>query len=160
MAQLSDEQLQALDRQYRKVREIKWDDYRMVFRRATRDEVRDYVRKGDDQFSKPNRVNELAQATIVAFDGEADIVRARGMFLSFLDEYPGFTIAPHVGAFFADIMGMVEKEDAAALGKVCSERNTTLASSAKASPNGYATAPAQSTQGPSSAPTAGQPQPS
>lgn len=142
MGILSDEQLQALNAAHKKVRVLAWDEHEIVLRRATRDEVRLYRERGEELQTKTDRVDQLAQTLIVAFDGETDPTKARVAFTSaFLEEYPGFTSAHWVAAVVSYLCGMVEEKDAADFLGVASARNAALASLRKGSPNGPAPSP-------------------
>lgn len=119
-----------------KVGVVDFDGHQLVFRRPTRDEVREYRRKKDSPSEKPDALDQLAQATIVAFDGEPDTVRARTLFLGFLDEYPLFTSGPKPSVVFGRLTGLVEAEDADAMGKGVSVRSAPPKSTPLGSPSG------------------------
>jgi hypothetical protein len=120
---LDEAQLEALRVKYGRVGTVDWTGHQLVFRRPSRDEVREYRRKEDSPREKPDRVDQLAQATIVAFDGRDDILQARTMFLAFLDEYPFFCDSPKLQTVITVLAGGIEEEASSILGKGCSVRS-------------------------------------
>jgi hypothetical protein len=142
---LSDDQLKALNAAHRKVRVIAWAGHEIVFRKANREEYRAYRRAGESEFEKSDRVDQLAQKLVVAFDDDTTLPRCRERYTAFLDEWPAFIDVPQHKGILLDLVGMVEEEDSIALGKAVSARNEALTILAKASPNGSATVAAQPT---------------
>jgi hypothetical protein len=149
---LSDDQLKALNTAHSKVRVIAWAGHEIVFRKANREEYRAYRRAGESEFEKSDRVDQLSQKLVVAFDDDTALPRCRERYTSFLEEYPAFADVQQHKAVFADLVGMIEEEDSIALGKAVSARNEALSTLARGSPNGSATVAAQPTV--SSAPMA------
>lgn len=115
---LNDEELERLRQQYTKIGVVDWNRHQIVFKQPSREVVRDYRRKQDSASEKPDALDQLAQVTIVAFDGVTDPVRCREAFLAFLGgEAPAFTSSGKAGAVLTGLSGMVEEEDVADLGK-------------------------------------------
>ena len=139
---LDDTQLEALRAQYGQVGIIDWAGHQIVFRRPGRGEIRDYRRKIDSPAEKPDALDQLAQVSLAAFDGDTDPVRSRQTFLAFLDEYPGFTSnRDKVLPVLTILAGMVEEDAAAALGKGASVRSALRPSTPTASPSGPGASP-------------------
>ena len=89
---LTDEQLETLRLACGgRIGVVDWAGHQIVFRRPSRLEVREYRRKQDGA-ERPDALDQLAQAMLVALDGDADTTRARVAFTSqFLDQFPAFT---------------------------------------------------------------------
>jgi hypothetical protein len=163
---LDDEQIEAVrTRCGGKVGVIEWSGHQILFRRPSRDQVHSYRAEQDSAAEKPGAVDKLAQAMIVAFDGETDPTRARVAFTgSFLEEFPMFTSSAKCRAVMNLLSGLVESEDAADLGKGVSVRSAPPARTPKASESGsdgsrVAPVPARaSLTGPPSVMTAASPQ--
>jgi hypothetical protein len=118
-----EKRLEALRLKYGRVGHVDFAGHFLVFRRPARAEVREYRRKEDVPSEKVDRVDSLANQLLVAFDANEDPVGARGLFLTFLDEYPGFCDSPKIQTVLAVLMGMQEEEHATILGKGCSVRS-------------------------------------
>ena len=140
---LSDEQIDGLRAKFGKVGTVDFEGHQLVFRRPTRDQVKDYRRKEDSPSEKQDRVDQLAQQTIVAFDGAEDPIQARTAFLAFLDEFPMFCDSPKAQTVLTVLAGGQEAENASILGKGCSVRSATKTSSPTASVNGSGAMTAQ-----------------
>jgi hypothetical protein len=125
---LTDEQIEAIRSKCGRVGVIEYAGHQLVFKRPSRDNVRDYRRKVDSPAEKPDALDQLAQITIVAFDGEQDLVKARNAFLGFLEEFPMFTSSAKCMSVFNVLTGLVEEEDAQDLGKGVSVRSAAPAS--------------------------------
>ena len=134
---LNDEQVEGLRIKYGKVAVVDYRDHQLVFRRPSRDNMRDYRRKQDSPSERADALDQLAQLTIVAFDDETDGVRCRTAFLAFLDEFPAFTSHPKPMAAIAALSGLVEQEDEATLGKGVSIRSSAPKRTPTDSPNGF-----------------------
>jgi hypothetical protein len=120
---LNDEQLQALESAHKKIAIIDWNTHTVVFRRPTRDECHDYRVAQESPATKADANEQLCQRTIVAFNGETDANRARVYFTStFLVEHPMFGSTAKVKIALGALMGLVEEEDLADLGKGVSVR--------------------------------------
>lgn len=132
---MTDEELQ---RQYTKVGVVEWDGHRLAFRLPTRVEMREYRRKASSPQELPDRVDQLAQSTIVSFDGCGDILQARTLFNAFLERYPRFTDSEKAQSILGILSGAVEEEAASTLGKGCSILSGTNRSSLTGSVNGSA----------------------
>lgn len=141
VAGLKDDEIEGLRKVYGKVGVIDWDGHQLVFRRPTREMVRDYRRKGDSAAEKPDREDQLSQQAMISFDGDTDPVRCREKFTSLLDEYPMLTSSNKYLVMMALLLGMVEEEGAEDLGKGVRVRTARLASLPKVSPNGSGIAP-------------------
>jgi hypothetical protein len=133
---LNEEQLETLRARHVKIGVVEYSGHQIVFRRPSRDQVRDYRRKQLTD-EKVDALDQLAQATIVAFDGEEDVTRARTTFTTvFLEEYPSACNHPKFMGCLSALSGLVEVEDEQDLGKGVSIRNGRREPSPKASPNG------------------------
>jgi hypothetical protein len=101
-----------------KVGAVEFSGHTLVFRRPSRDVAREYRRKKDSDVEKMDALDQLAQATIVAFDAEEDPTRARVTFTSvFLEEYPLATSNPKFLACLGALAGLVDGEEEKDLGK-------------------------------------------
>jgi hypothetical protein len=116
---LSDETIAKLQEQHGKIGVVDFEGHRLVFRRPNRVQVREYRRKEDSAAEKPDRVDQLAQQTIVALDDVNDPPRAAQAFQAFLDEYPGFCDSPKFQVVIAILTGIQETENTRFLGKGC-----------------------------------------
>lgn len=137
---LTDEQIEAVRiRCGGKVGVVTWYGHQLVFRRPSRDQVRDYRRKQDTS-EKPDALDQFAQVMIVCFDGEQDPTRARVAFTgSFLEEYPAFTSSARFMVVANSLAGLIELEESADLGKGASVRSSPPRSTPTASTSGPAT---------------------
>ena len=141
MELLSEPELEALKTKHGKIGVIDWDGHQLVFRRPTREHVRDYRRKQDSAAEKADSMDQLAQQTLVAFDGEEDVNKARAHFTSiFLEEYPAFTSNSRVVNVLSALTGIIADEEATELGKGASVRRSHPKSTPTVSPNGSAPA--------------------
>jgi hypothetical protein len=113
---------------------VEHDGHFLVFRRPNRDEARDYRKKEDDPAQKYDRVDQLANLTIVAFDALpiTDVIKIREAWLSFLGDYPMFTDGPRFQSVFGVLVGAADEEQIKILGKGCSIRSGIRPSSPKA----------------------------
>jgi hypothetical protein len=115
---MNDEKIEALRVKYGKVGAVDYNGHTLVFRKPTRENVRDYRRKKDDAIEKMDAMDQLAQATIVAFDDEEDPNRARTIFTtSFLEDYPLAISNPKFVGCLSALAGLLEEEDEKDLGK-------------------------------------------
>lgn len=120
---LSDEQLVGLETKYGKIGVIEFSGHTLVFKKPDRVMVRDYRRKLTSPDEKMDAADQLAQACIVAFDGELDPNKARMVFtMSFLNDYPMFTNTAKYIQVFNVLLGLVETQDVTDMGKGCSIR--------------------------------------
>ena len=119
---------------------VDWSGHQIVFRKPTREDIREFRRKGGTA-EEPDRVDQLSQVMLVAFDGEVDLVKARTMYLGFLSEYPLFTSGAKCSAAINALSGIVEVESEAALGKYVRLLSARPKPMPKDSPNGSGTAP-------------------
>ena len=141
---LSEETLEELRKRSGKIGVIAYAGHEVVFRRPTRDECREYRRMQSSPQEKSDAIERLAQVTLVAFDGDLDVNRARTAYTGvFLEEYPLFASNPKVMGVLSVLSGVVEEEDAADLGKGACVRSGRPKSTQGASPNGSPTAPAE-----------------
>lgn len=138
---LSDEQLDALRLKYGKVAAVRHNDHEIVFRKPTRDDVREYRRMTASAAEKHEAVERLAQSTIVAFDQIQDANAARSHYTGiFLEASPFFASRPEVMSVLAIMGELVQEEDAIDLGKGVRLRPEPQRSTPGASPNGSVTA--------------------
>ena len=138
---LNDEQLQALEVAHKKIAIVDWNGHQLVFRRPTRDECHAYRVAQESPHEKADANERLCQFTIVAFDTDANVTGARTAFLAFLVEAPMFGNTARVKLALAALMGLVEEEDLADMGKGVSVRPAPPTRTPEASPNGSATVP-------------------
>lgn len=135
--------LEPYQRQHGKCGHVEWEGHLMVFRPPSRFEIREYRRK-QDTAEKPDALDQLAQCMIVYFDGETDPVRVRRAFNDFLDAHGLFMSSVKSTLVFNALTGLVENDEALAMGKGWSVRGPLRFSSLTGSPNGSATAPVAS----------------
>jgi hypothetical protein len=115
---LTDEQLRELEARHRKIAVVDWNEHQMVYRRPTRAECHVYRVEQESPETKADANERLCQFTIVAFDGELDPNKARTRFTEeFLVEHPMFGSTARVKLALGALMGLVEEEDLADLGK-------------------------------------------
>ena len=97
---------------------VEYNGHTLIFRKPSREHVREYRRKKDSDAEKMDAMDQLAQATIVAFDGEEDPNRARTTFTtSFLEDYPLAMSNPKFVGCLSALAGLLEEEDEKDLGK-------------------------------------------
>lgn len=120
---LTEEALSDLQKKHGKIGVVEFEGHQIVFSRPSREQARDFRRKEDSPTEKPDRVDQLAQQTIVALDGETDATKARIGFLSFLQDYPLFCDSPKAQTVLTVLAGGMEATEAKLLGKGCSVRN-------------------------------------
>ena len=153
---LSEEQKDALEKAHKKIGVISWEGHEIVFRRPTRTEWHNYMRMNGDAAANAAALDSHAQITLVAYDGDIQMPRARIAYTNeLLEECPGFANAPEVAAVLAVLAGTAQQEDLANLGKVARVRQSGRRLTPTASPNGSPTSP----EAPSS-PTTDAPRPS
>ena len=110
--------LDALTKSHRKVGAIEWETDWIVFRLPSRDQTREYFRKREEPAEKPDALDYLAQATIVALNEIEDPTAARIAFTStFLVDFPAFTRSLRVINCLHALAGLVTDEEAVDLGK-------------------------------------------
>jgi|SRR5215471_10222127 len=115
---LDDTKLEELRAKYGKIGVVEYNGHQIVFRKPTRDQARDYRRKKESDAERTDALDQLAQATIVAFDGELDANRARTTFTTvFLEDYPMAMNHPKFMGCMSALSGLVEEEDEKELGK-------------------------------------------
>ena len=140
---LTEENLETLTLRHGKIGRVEFAGHEIVFRRPTRDDCREYRRMQASPAEKHDAIERLAQVTLVAFDGDLDVNRARTFYTAtFLEEYPLFSSNPRVMNLLSVLSGVVEEEDAADLGKGASVRSAHPKPTQTASPNGSPIAPA------------------
>jgi hypothetical protein len=132
---LTEEQIGELEARWKKIALVDWDGHQIVFARPTREQIRDYRRKQEvGAQEKADALEQLAQATIVAYDGVADQTKARVAFTSgFLEEYPAAVGSSRFTNALSWLAGSIEEETAEALGKGVSVRSSRPKTSGKAS---------------------------
>jgi hypothetical protein len=137
MAKLDETELEVLRARYGKIGVRDWGEHQIIFRKANRQEVRDYRRKLDSAAEKPDAMDQLAQSTIVAFDGNQDPNAARVQFTSvFLEAYPAFTMNSATVAILSLLTGITANEEDLELGKGASVRTRPPRSTPTVSPPG------------------------
>jgi len=143
-AELEEQALVALDAKveearvkYGKAGGVRFNGHSIVFKKPTRDHVREYRRKLDTPSEKADAMDQIAQVTIVAFDDKDDPNVARTHFTTvFLEEYPMATSNYKFNACLSSLAGLSELEDDADLGKGVIVRNAPRKPLPTASPNG------------------------
>jgi hypothetical protein len=138
---LGEAELEALKTKHGKIGEILWSGHQLVFKRPTRDSIRNYRRKQDSPAERPDAIDQLSQEMLIAFDGEQDGQRARESYLGFLTEYPAVTSAPKFLACISCLAGLAEEEDEANLGKGVSIRSSSRLLSPTGSTSGLSALP-------------------
>lgn len=134
-----DEQSQEVLRgRYGAVATVDFNGHQLVFRRPSRDEVREFRRKERSPAEADDAVDYVSQLTMVAFDGEADPMKARVAYGAFLQDHPRFTESTKFRIAFNLLSGRVEREDIADMGKGVSVRLGPPGRTETASPNGSA----------------------
>jgi hypothetical protein len=137
--ELNDGELEQLRVKYAKIGVVEFSGHQIVFKKPTRDHIRDYRRKKDSDTEKMDAMDQLAQVTIVAYDRELDPNAARERFtMQFLEAYPMAISNPKFVAVLQGLAGILEEEDVRDLGKGASVRSAPPATSPKVSPNGLA----------------------
>lgn len=135
---LTEEQISAFVQRYGKIGVVDWAGHQLIFRKPSREDVRDYRRKQDSPSERPDAVEQLAQVMIVAFDEEQEPVAARAAFLSLLVEFPAFASSHKCVSTLNVLSGIVEDEASADLGKGVSIRSSRQKPTPPASPTGSA----------------------
>ncbi len=120
---MSEAELEELRTRHGKIGIVEYNGHQLVFRKPSREHVREYRRKKDSDAEKMDAMDQLAQATIIAFDGERDANKARETFTrEFLNDYPLAVSNPKFVAVLSALAGLIEEEDARDLGKGASVR--------------------------------------
>ena len=123
MAILDDVQLESLRLKHGgKIGILPWDGHQLVFRRPSRDAARMYaIKKAEVDL---DAIDQLAQQTLVAFDGMTDPVETiRYSFGALLIEYPLMMMSNSARVIFAHLVGVVERDDELEMGKGVSVRS-------------------------------------
>lgn len=114
----SEEKLEELRAKYGKIGIVDFSGHQVVFRKPSREQARDYRRKIATESEKPDAVDQLAQLTIVGFDGEEDVTKARIAFTGvFLEEFPLAMSNVKFITVISVLAGLVEEELDRDLGK-------------------------------------------
>ena len=121
---LTEAQLEELRVAHKKIGIVEWNDHVLVFRRPNRDECHAYRVKLEHPETKADANDQLCQATICAFDADTNVNSARTYFTdTFLkEESPMFGSTAKCKIVMGALMGLVEEEDLADLGKGVSIR--------------------------------------
>lgn len=110
--------LERLRVQYTKIGIVEWDDHELIFKLPSREMVREYRRKLQSELEKPDALEQLSQAMIVAFDGVDEPNAARIKYTGeFLFRFPAFTSSQRVINVLSALAGIISEEDAKELGK-------------------------------------------
>jgi hypothetical protein len=129
---LSDARLEELRIKYGKIGVVEYNLHSLVFRRPSRDHVREYRRKQDTPMEKADAMDQLAQVTIVAFDLEDEPNKARVIFTEkFLEDYPLAVSNPRFVSVLTALAGLIEEEEYKNLGKGASVKSAPQNSSPK-----------------------------
>jgi hypothetical protein len=140
---LDDSAIEDLAAKYGRVASVAWSGHTLVFRRPTREHVRDYRRKLATPAEQADAMDQMAQALIVAYDDTNDPNGARVKFTGeFLVEYPMAVGHPHFAGALLKLAGGVQEEEELDLGKGVRFWRAAQKPSPTASPNG---SPASST---------------
>jgi hypothetical protein len=138
---LDDTQIESLQVKFRKVGVVSWEGHQILFRKPQRAEWHEYLRRKDTRGESHTALEQLTQQTIVAFDGETDVTKARVTYSNiFLEECPGFANAPEVSAILAVLAGTAQEEEVESLKKVGVVWSGRRNSTPMASQNGSVTA--------------------
>ena len=138
---LSDEQLDAMQRQYRKISRMLWDGHEFVFRKPTVPEYEAYQRQMGDPQSKHAALKQLSQVLLVYYDGDTSMPGARIAYTNgLIEDNPGFPNSPECAAALMYLAGTAQEEELAHLKKVVTCNGPRTASMRVASPNGSPTA--------------------
>ncbi len=122
---LDEAALEALQKQYGKIGIVDFNGHRVVFKKPTRDQARNYRRMISEPAEKPDSMEFLAQATIVAFDDTAEPNAARVLFTgTFLEEYPMAIGNARFAGCLSVLSGIMDDEEARDLGKGVTVRPT------------------------------------
>lgn len=141
-SRLTEEQLETLRAANKKIAIVDWNGHQLVFRRPTRDECHAYRVAQESPDAKADAIEQLCQRTIVAFDTDTNANAARTTFTTvFLVESPMFASTSRAKVALGALMGLVEEEDLADMGKGVSVRPAPPTRTPEVSPNGSATAP-------------------
>ena len=123
MPKLIEEQLEALRVTHKKIAIVDWNGHELVLRRPTRDECHAYRVALEHPETKADANEQICQRILVAFDTNTDANAARVTFTgSFLVEHPMFSSSGKIKVALAALMGLVEEDDLADLGKGVSVR--------------------------------------
>lgn len=114
---LSAEALATLKTKHGELGQVDFRGHTITLRRPSRLEAREYRRKEDSPREKPDRVDQLLQSVIVAFDGTVEPVACRELLNAFLETAPNFCDSPKVGDVLGVLLGQFEEEDSRILGK-------------------------------------------
>lgn len=122
---LTEARLAELETRYGRIGVVPYNGHMVVFRRPSREDIRAHRRKQDSPSERPDSMDQLAQMTIIAFDDLDDPTAARVHFTSvFLEEFPLATGNSRFVNCLSVLSGVVEEEDAAAMGEGFSVRPT------------------------------------
>jgi len=109
---ITPEQIEQATAKHGRVKVVQYNGHEMIFRKPSRPECKDYARKMNDESTKNDADEQLAQILIVNFDGETDPVRARIAFNAMLDEYPLAANSKAIGGAVSRLAGVVQDDDA------------------------------------------------
>lgn len=129
---LSEGRLEELRQKYGKIGLVEFNQHVIVFRKPTRLDAREYRRKKDSEAEKMDAMDQLAQATIIAFDSQDDPNAARTTFTErFLEDYPLAVSNVRFMNVLSALSGIVEEEETKDLGKGASVRDAPQSTSPK-----------------------------
>jgi hypothetical protein len=138
---LTEEQLEQLRIAHKKIAIVDWNGHALVFRRPTRDECHAYRVALESADAKADAAEQLCQRILVAFDADTNPTSSRVSFTTgLLVEFPMLASTPKIKIALGALMGLVEEEDLADLGKGVSVRPSPPKPTLEASPNGSPTA--------------------
>lgn len=139
---LSEAQLEELQGKYGKIGCVEFSGHQIVFKKPTRDQCNNYRRMRESDAEKHMANELLAQAMIVAFDGETDANKARTIYTgTFLEDFPLFVSSGKAQSVIGALSGLVEDEDVLDLGKGALVRSARLQSMRAASLSGSEPSP-------------------
>lgn len=97
---------------------VEYNGHTIVFRKPSRENVRDYRRKRESESERADAMEQLAQVTVVAFDDIDDPNAARTRFTGeFLERYPMAISNAKFASCLSALAGLIEVEDHQDLGK-------------------------------------------
>jgi hypothetical protein len=132
-----DAKVEAARAKYGKAGGVRFNGHSFVFKKPSRDHVREYRRKVESAAEKMDAMDQLAQATIVALDEQDDPTAARTIFTTvFLEEYPMATSNSKFNVCLSALSGLTEVEDDEDMGKGVIVKVRAPKLSPKVSPNG------------------------
>lgn len=108
---ISEEQIEALRKQYSRIKYVNYNGVELVFRKPHRHECQDHAMKLENPAQKIVADEQLAQLLVVQC-GPAEGIKAKEAFLALLDDFPYLVRNEAVGSALAKLTGVVQDEEA------------------------------------------------